>query len=88
MYRSPRSNKPDIAIQPAWLKHDKQALRFYAYFQEHVVENPTENFRIRNVTGAKALSCGTLTLLCVSLLHLVDASANIEFLLNDSNGKH
>jgi hypothetical protein len=55
-----RSNKPDIAIQPAWLKHDKQALRFFAYFQEHVVENPTENFRIRNVVFTFFLEDGTM----------------------------
>jgi hypothetical protein len=55
-----RNNKPDIAIQPAWLKHDKQALRFYAYFQEPVVENPTENFRIRNVVLTYFLEDGTM----------------------------
>jgi hypothetical protein len=55
-----RSNRPDIAIQPAWLKHDKQALRFFAYFQEPVVENPTENFRIRNVVFTYFLEDGTM----------------------------
>jgi hypothetical protein len=55
-----RSNRPDIAIQPAWLKHDKQALRFFAYFQEPVVENPTENFRIRNVVLTFFLEDGTM----------------------------
>lgn len=29
------------------MKHDRQVLRFYAYFKEAVVENPNENFRIR-----------------------------------------
>jgi hypothetical protein len=32
---------------PKWLKYDKQALRFYAYFQEPVHESGVENFRIR-----------------------------------------
>lgn len=35
------------AIQPAWLKHDRQVLQFDAYFQEPVHENPKETFRIR-----------------------------------------
>ena len=35
---------------PQWLKHDRQVLRFSAYFQEHVVEDPTENFRLRKCT--------------------------------------
>lgn len=26
-------------VQPPWLKYDRQVLRFYAYFQEHVVES-------------------------------------------------
>jgi hypothetical protein len=55
-----KSSRPELAIQPAWLKHDKQALRFYAYFQEPVVENPTENFRIRNVVFTFFLEDGTL----------------------------
>merc|ERR1719159_1131410 len=55
-----KTNRPEIAIQPAWLKHNKQALRFYAYFQEHVVENPTENFRIRNVVLTYFLEDGTM----------------------------
>ena len=32
---------------PKWLKYDKQALRFYAYFQEPVHESSVENFRVR-----------------------------------------
>lgn len=32
---------------PKWLKHDKQALRFYGYFQEPVQESNQENFRVR-----------------------------------------
>ena len=32
---------------PTWLKHDRQVLRFYAYFQEAVVEDPSENYRLR-----------------------------------------
>ena len=26
-------------VQPPWLKYDRKVLRFYAYFQEHVVES-------------------------------------------------
>ena len=29
------------------MKYDRQVLKFSAYFQESVVENPTENYRIR-----------------------------------------
>merc|ERR1719174_1677166 len=46
--------------QPAWLKHDRQVLRFYAYFQEPVVESPNENFRIRNVVMTYFLEDGTM----------------------------
>jgi hypothetical protein len=35
---------------PSWLKHDRQVLQFTGYFQEHVVENPDENYRIRKCT--------------------------------------
>jgi hypothetical protein len=34
-------------IPPSWLKYDRKVLRFDAYFQEHVVENPNENYRVR-----------------------------------------
>jgi hypothetical protein len=36
-------------VQPPWLKYDRKVLRFYAYFQEHVVESKLENYRIRPV---------------------------------------
>jgi len=36
-------------VQPPWLKYDRQVLRYYAYFQEHVVESRLENYRIRPV---------------------------------------
>jgi len=32
---------------PKWLKYDKQALRFFGYFQEPVHESNVENFRVR-----------------------------------------
>ena len=32
---------------PSWLKNDRMVLQFNGYFQEHVVENPDENYRIR-----------------------------------------
>lgn len=35
---------------PTWLKNDRLVLKFNAYFQEHVVENPDENYRVRKCT--------------------------------------
>jgi len=37
------------AEPPVWVKHDRQVLRFMAYFKEHVHDNPTENFRVRKL---------------------------------------
>lgn len=34
-------------IAPKWLKHDRQVLKFNAYFQEPVVEDANENYRLR-----------------------------------------
>lgn len=48
------------SIEPAWLKHDRQVLRFFAYFQEPVVEHPTENFRIRNIVITYFLEDGSI----------------------------
>ena len=31
---------------PAWLKHDRNVLRFYMYFQEPIHESPTESYRV------------------------------------------
>ncbi|KAF4731474.1 EF-hand domain (C-terminal) containing, partial [Perkinsus olseni] len=53
-------NAPDLRIQPAWMQHDKQVLRYYAYFQEPVVESPMENFRIRKCTIFYYLEDGSL----------------------------
>ncbi|KAF4677744.1 EF-hand domain (C-terminal) containing [Perkinsus chesapeaki] len=53
-------NAPNLRIQPAWIQHDKQVLRYYAYFQEPVVESPTENFRIRKCTILYYLEDGSL----------------------------
>jgi len=49
-------------LQPAWLKHDKHCLRFYAVFQEHVVERWDENSRTRNVVIQYYLEDGTLSI--------------------------
>jgi len=47
----PRPEEPEHEgipkCPPKWLKYDKQALRFYGYFQEPVHESAVENFRIR-----------------------------------------
>jgi hypothetical protein len=48
------------AIEPAWLKHDRQCLRFYGFFQENVVESRTENSRYRYVVLTYFLEDGTL----------------------------
>ena len=37
-------------FEPTFVKLDKQVLRFYGYFKEHVVESRLENHRIRKVT--------------------------------------
>ncbi|CAE7679304.1 efhc2 [Symbiodinium sp. CCMP2456] len=50
--------RPDL--QPAWLKHDRHVLRFYAYFQEAVHENPKESFRIRACNVYFYLEDGTM----------------------------
>jgi len=48
------------AIAPAWLKHDRQVLRFNAYFQEPVHEDPKENFRVRQCAVFFYLEDGTM----------------------------
>lgn len=45
--RKQHANDAIPAIAPKWLKYDRQVLKFYAYFQEPVVEDANENFRIR-----------------------------------------
>lgn len=50
-------------IQAPWLKFDRQVLRFYAYFQEHVVESSLENYRIRKVVIYYYLSDETILVL-------------------------
>lgn len=47
-------------LAPAWLKHDKQVLRFYAFFQESVVERWDENCRYRNVIVMYHMEDGTI----------------------------
>ena len=47
-------------IQPPWLKYDRQVLRFSAYFQESVVEDPSENYRVRKCLIYFYLSDGTI----------------------------
>lgn len=48
------------ANAPAWLKHDRQVLRFFAYFQEPVHETPKENFRVRKCAILYYLEDGTM----------------------------
>lgn len=47
---------------PAWLKHEKQVLRFYGFFQEHVTERPDENCRYRHVSFMYYMEDGTLAM--------------------------
>jgi hypothetical protein len=47
-------------ICPAWLKHEKQVLRFYGFFQEAVTERPDENSRYRHVSIMYYMEDGTL----------------------------
>lgn len=45
--RPAQENDAIPRVAPKWLKHDRHVLNFKAYFLEPVVENPTENYRIR-----------------------------------------
>jgi len=45
---------------PAWLKHDKQVLRFYGFYQETVTERPDENSRFRYLVITYHMEDGTL----------------------------
>lgn len=45
--RPQQQNDAIPRIAPKWLKHDRQVLNFKCYFQEPVVEDPNENFRLR-----------------------------------------
>jgi hypothetical protein len=47
-------------VAPAWLKHDKQVLRFYAFFQESVPERPDENSRYRHCVIMYCMEDGTI----------------------------
>ena len=47
--RKQPENESIPRIQPPWIKYERKVLRFYAYFQEHVVESRLENYRIRKV---------------------------------------
>eukprot|EP00439_Symbiodinium_sp_Y106_P066836 s283_g10.t4 len=49
-------------IAPAWMKHDKQVLRFYGFFQETVTERPDENSRVRQVSIMFHMEDGTLAM--------------------------
>lgn len=49
--------------QPSWLKHDRETLRFYAYFQQPVHESPTENYRARSCLVLFYLEDGTMQIL-------------------------
>merc|ERR1719265_331398 len=52
---------PCLRVAPAWLRHDRMVLRFYAYFQEPVVERNEENHRFRPCTILFYLDDGTMS---------------------------
>lgn len=47
-------------ILPQWIKHDKNVLKFYGYFNEHVVETVHENYRSRMMLVNYYLSDDTI----------------------------
>ncbi|CAJ1343019.1 unnamed protein product [Effrenium voratum] len=49
-------------LSPAWLKHEKQVLRFYAFFQESVTERPDENSRKRHIILMYYLEDGSISM--------------------------
>lgn len=56
-------NMSQPRIAPSWLKHDKQVLRFYGYFQENVPERADENARFRHVEIMYFIEDGTLKII-------------------------
>lgn len=54
------SNMRHPRIAPAWLKHEKQVLRFYAFFQESVTERADENSRYRQCVIMYFMEDGTV----------------------------
>lgn len=50
-------------IAPKWLKHDRQVLNFTVFFQESVVENANENYRLRKCTMYYYLEDDTIHIL-------------------------
>lgn len=58
--RKPQVNDAIPKIAPKWLKYDRQVLKFSAYFQEPVVEDPNENYRVRHCTMFYYLEDDTL----------------------------
>jgi len=53
-------NMKALRVSPAWIKHDKQVLRFYGFYQEHVTERPDENSRYRQLAFMYYMEDGTL----------------------------
>eukprot|EP00434_Breviolum_minutum_P035511 symbB.v1.2.031437.t1/scaffold3650.1/size52688/1 len=47
-------------LSPAWLKHEKQVLRWYGFFQESVPDSAEENSRYRHVYIMYFMEDGTL----------------------------
>ncbi|CAK9020015.1 unnamed protein product [Durusdinium trenchii] len=47
-------------LSPAWLKHEKQVLRWYGFFQETVTESAMENSRYRHVYIMYFMEDGTV----------------------------
>lgn len=47
-------------VAPAWMKHEKQVLRFYAFYQESVPERAEENSRYRHLVIMYFMEDGTV----------------------------
>lgn len=52
---------PGLRMAPTWLRNDRMVLRFYAYFQEPVVEHQTECSRFRPCAIFFYLEDGTMS---------------------------
>lgn len=45
---------------PQWIENDRKVLRFNGYYQEHISEQPNENYRIHKTTFLYYLEDNTL----------------------------
>ena len=62
LFQNPQGTDIREKFEPTFVKLDKQVLRFYAYFQESVVESSLENHRIRRVVITYYLEDSTIAI--------------------------